>query len=199
MRLQTMAKVIVGAVMMVALGISGSIMAQSKMAAPSAADTVLKPADLEKKFPATVYYLGQTAPVQMRNTGGVKFADGHSMMAGLVDTSGYSSGVAAKYQGYLITEVPLKIDGKHLPAGAYGFGFLGGDKFLVTDLGGHDVLTAQSATDAAMSRPRPLIVAVDPSGGFRLYSGRTCVHFSRSVSSPAGSPPSANHGQHGAE
>ena len=64
------------------------------------------------------------------------------MLASLVDTSGYSSGVAAKYQGYLITEVPLKIGGKLLPAGAYGIGFLGGDKFLVTDLGGGDVLTA---------------------------------------------------------
>lgn len=173
MRLQVMTKLMVGAAMMAALGPSGWMVAQS------GANTVLKPADLVKLFPATVYYCGQTAPVQMRNTGGVKFADGHYVLAGLVDTSGYSSGLAAKYQGYLIAEVPLTIGGKHLPAGAYGFGFLDGGKFLVTDLGGHDVLSAHSATDAAMSRPRPLEVTVDPAGGFRLYAGRAYVEFSR--------------------
>jgi len=51
------------------------------------------------------------------------------VLAGLVDTSGYSTGVASKYQGYLITEVPLKIGGKRLPAGAYGFGFLDAASF----------------------------------------------------------------------
>jgi hypothetical protein len=140
---------------------------------------VLGPADLEKMFPATVYYSGQTAPAQLRNSGGVKFADGHFVLSALVDTSGYSTGVAAKYQGYLIAEVPIKIDGKTLAAGAYGFGFLDGGKFLVTDLGGHDVLTAHTAADTAMNRPRPLQVVADPAGGFRLYVGRSYVHFDR--------------------
>ncbi len=173
MRLQAMAKMIMSAAMMVALGMSGSVAAQS------AADTVLKSADLAKQFPPSVYYVGQTAPVQMRNTGGVKFADGHYVLAGLVDTSGYSSGVAAKYQGYLIVEVPITIGGQKLPAGAYGFGFLDGGKFLVTDLGGNDVLTASSANDAALTRPRPLQVTTDPAGGFRLYAGKAYVQFSR--------------------
>lgn len=173
MRFQAMAKVIMGAAMMVALGVSGSVAAQA------GAGTVLKPADLAKQFPPSVYYLGQTAPVQMRNTGGVKFADGHYVLAGLVDTSGYSNGVAAKYQGYLITEVPITIGGQKLPAGAYGFGFLDGGKFLVTDLGGSDVLAAPSAKDAAIARPRPLEVTTDPAGGFRLYAGRAYVQFSR--------------------
>jgi hypothetical protein len=117
--------------------------------------------------------------VQIRNSGGVKFADGHYMLASLVDTSGYSTGVAAKYQGYFIAEIPLKIGGKLLPAGAYGIGFLGGDKFLVTDLGGSDVLTEHSSTDAAMTRPRPLQVTVDAAGGYRLYAGRSYVQFDR--------------------
>jgi hypothetical protein len=173
MRLQAMAKVIVGAAMMAALGMSGS------MAAQAGADTVLKAVELQKLFPPSVYYLGQTAPVQLRNTGGVKLADGHYVLAGLVDTSGYSTGVAAKYQGYLIAEVPITIGGQHLPAGAYGFGFLSGDKFLVTDLGGADVLTASSTNDAKLARPRPLTVSADPDGGFRLYAGRKYVQFSR--------------------
>ncbi len=173
MHLQAMARVLAGATIMAALGASGWLAAQP------GANTLLKPADLEKLLPATVYYCGQSAPVQIRNSGGVKFGDGHYVLASLVDTSGYSSGVAAKYQGYLIAEVPLKIEGKLLPAGAYGFGFLDGDRFLVTDLGGHDVLTAHSAKDTDKARPRPLEVTDAPTGGFRLYAGRSYVHFSR--------------------
>jgi len=173
MRLQAMTRILAGATIMAALGSSGWVAAQSGV------NTVLKAADLEKLFPATVYYCGQSAPAQLRNSGGVKFADGHYVLASLVDTSGYSTGVAAKYEGYLITEVPLVIGGKHLPAGAYGFGFLDGDRFVVTDLGGKDVLTAHSVKDADMTRPRPLDVTDDPAGGFRLYVGRSYVHFGR--------------------
>jgi len=173
MRLQAMTRVLAGATIMAALGGSGWVAAQSGV------NTVLKPADLEKLFPATVYYCGQSAPAQLRNSGGVKFGDNHYVLASLVDTSGYSTGVAAKYQGYLIAEVPIIIGGKHLPAGAYGFGFLDGDRFVVTDLGGKDVFTAHSAKDADLTRPRPLDVTDDPAGGFRLYAGRSYVHFGR--------------------
>ncbi len=173
MRLKAMTRVLAGVAIVVAMGASGWVAAQA------GANTVLKPADLEKLFPATVYYVGQSAPTQLRNSGGVKFADGHYALASLVDTSGYASGVAAKYQGYLITEVPLTIEGKRLPVGAYGFGFLDGDRFLITDLGGHDVLAAHSAKDSDKARPRPLEVTDAPAGGFRLYSGRSYVHFSR--------------------
>jgi hypothetical protein len=173
MRLQILGRVVAAATIMAALGASGWLTAQSGVS------TVLKPADVEKLLPATVYYCGQSAPVQIRNSGGVKFADGHYVLAGLVDTSGYSSGVAAKYQGYLIAEVPLKIGGKTLAAGAYGFGFVADNKFIVTDLGGGDVLTAHSATDEAMTRPRPLQVTLDAAGGYRLYVGRSYVQFDR--------------------
>ncbi len=172
MRMQAMARVLASAAV-VALGASSWAMAQA------GSNTVLKPADLEKLFPATVYYCGQSAPAQLRNSGGVKFANGHYVLASLVDTSGYSTGVAAKYQGYLITEVSLTIEGKRLPAGAYGFGFLDNDRLVVTDLGGNDVLTAHSMKDTAMTRPRPLEVTDDPAGGFRLYAGRSYVHFAR--------------------
>ena len=152
------------------------------LSAQTAGETVLKPTEVEKLFPATVYYAGQTAPAQIRNSGGVKFADGHYVLASLVDTAGYSSAVAAKYQGYLITEVPLQIGGKRLAAGAYGIGFVSASNFVVTDLGGKDVITSQSTTDSAMARPRPLQVTADPAGGIRLYAGRSYVHITRSGS-----------------
>ena len=142
-------------------------------------DTVLKPADTQKLLPAAVYYKAQSAPTQLRNSGGVKFADGYYLLATLVDTSGYSSDIQAKYQAYFITEVPIKIGGKDLPAGIYGVGFIGGDKFIVTDVGAHDLFTVSSLTDEAFKRPTPLQVQVDPAGGFRLYEGRRYVVFSR--------------------
>jgi hypothetical protein len=138
-------------------------------------DTILKPADTQKLLAPAVYYKGQSAPTQLRNSGGVKFSDGSYVLATLVDTSGYSSDVQAKYQAYFITEVALKIGGQSLPAGIYGVGFIGGDKFVVTDVGAHDVFTVDSATDQAMKRPMPLQVTTDPSGGFRLYSGRRYI------------------------
>jgi len=152
--------------------------APGMMKAQAAGDTVLKPADLQKLLPAAVYYRGQTATTQLRNSGGVKFADGYYVLATMADTSGYSSEVASKYQAYFIAEVPIKVNGQSLAAGVYGIGFVGG-KFLVTDVGGHDVLTANVAQDANLKRPLPLEVKADPAGGYRIYAGRKYVNFSR--------------------
>jgi hypothetical protein len=158
-------------------------MAAAMMAAPGAAqaqgnDTVLKPADIQKLLPASVYYKGQSATTQLRNSGGVKYADGSFVLVTLVDTSGYSTSVAGKYQAYFITEIPLKVGGKKLAAGVYGAGFVG-DKFVVTDVGAHDVLTVTAGEDAGLKRPVPLQVVADAAGGFRLYAGRKYVSFSR--------------------
>ena len=142
-------------------------------------DTVLKPADTQKLLPSSVYYKAQSAPTQLRNSGGVKFSDGFYVLATLVDTSGYSSDVAAKYQAYFITEIPLKFGSQTLPAGIYGVGFIPGDKFVVIDVGAHDVFTVGSQTDEAIKRPTPLQFMADPSGGFRFYEGRKFVKFSK--------------------
>jgi hypothetical protein len=152
--------------------------APGMMKAQAAADTVLKPADMEKLVPASVYYRGQAATTQVRNSGGIKFADGYYLLTYMVDTSGYSSDIAAKYQAYFITEVPIKVVGKPLPAGIYGIGFVGG-KFIVTDVGGHDVLTAATGSDPALKRPVPLAIAPNPAGGYRLYAGRKFVTISK--------------------
>jgi hypothetical protein len=159
-------------------------MALALMASPMATlaqsgSTVLKPAELQKLLPASVYYKGQSATTQLRNSGGVKFADGYFVLATLVDTSGYSTDIQAKYSAYFIAEIPIKIGGQSLQPGVYGVGFIADDKFVVTDVGAHDLVTVSSSTDAEMKRPTPLQVAADPAGGFRLYSGRRYVVFSR--------------------
>jgi hypothetical protein len=154
---------------------------QTPPAATPEPEAILKPAEVSPKLlPEKVFFRGQSAPVQQRNSGGVRFADGYSFLIGLVDNSGYSTGVREKYQGYLITEVPLEIAGHTLKPGAYGCGFLEGNKFVVMDVGGNDVLSGTSTKDAEMKRPTPLqVLAAKDTGKYRLYHGREYVEFSR--------------------
>jgi len=163
----------------VAAALALAVLASPVSMIAQAGDTILKPADTQKLLPASVYYKAQSTPTQWRNSTGVKFADGFYLLATMVDTSGYSSDVAAKYQAYFITEIPIKIGGQSLPAGVYGVGFVDGGKFIVTDVGAHDVMTASSATDEGLKRPMPLQIIADPTGGFRLYGGRKYVVLTR--------------------
>ncbi len=144
-------------------------------------DVILKPSDITPKlFPDSVFFRGQSAPVQMRNTGGVHFADDVYMLAGMVDNSGYSSGLRQKYQAYLLTEVPLQFGGQTLKPGAYGFGFLEGNKFIVLDLGANELFQIASQRDADIKRPTPFqIASTSEAGKFRLYMGREFVEFAR--------------------
>ena len=150
-----------------------------KSAAPQP-EAVLRPSDTASLLPPAVFYRGQSGTVQSRNSGGVRFADGALMLATLVDTSGYSSTVTQKYQAYLLTEVPLAIGGHSLPPGAYGFGFIAGNKFVLMDIGGHDLLTATYDHDSVLRRPTPLqVLPSEAAGQYRLCSGRNYVTFSR--------------------
>jgi hypothetical protein len=153
-------------------GFPGGMHAQSS-------GTVLKAAELQALIPASVFYRGQSATTQLRNSGGVKFSDGYFVLSVLVDTGGYSTSVAEKYQAYFINEVPITIGGQKLPAGVYGVGFVADNKFIVTDVGGHDVFMVADSTDNDLKRPMPLQVTSDAGGGFRLYKGRQYVSFSR--------------------
>lgn len=162
-----------------ALLLSAALLVTGVAAMAQGSDTVLKASDAQKLLPASVFFRGQSATTQLRNSGGVKFADGYFVLTAAVDTSGYSTDVQAKYQDYFITEVPISIGGHALAPGAYGIGFIGGDKFIVLDIGGHDLFTVDSKTDAELKRPMPLMVTADPAGGFKLYSGRRFVSFKR--------------------
>jgi len=112
----------------------------SAVAAPPGTESALKASDITNKiFPDQVFFRGQVAPVQMRNAGGIRFSDDFYALTSLVDNSGYSSDIRQKYQAYLITEVTLTIGGQKLAPGAYGIGFLTGNKFVVMDIGAHDL------------------------------------------------------------
>jgi hypothetical protein len=165
-----------------ALLLLGAIMSLSAClpaVAQSASPTILKSDELTKLVPATVFFRGQVASVQARNAGGVKMPDGMLVLSALVDTSGYSTAVQQKYQAYFITEVPLTIAGQVLRPGAYGVGFVADNKFLVMDLGAHDLFTTASTRDAELKRPMPLqILAGATPDQFRLYVNRNYIVFS---------------------
>jgi hypothetical protein len=118
--------------------------------------------------------------VQDRNTGGVRYANRFLVLAAVVDSSGYSTSLKEKYQAYLINEVPVEIGGQTLKPGAYGFGFLEGNKFVVMDIGANDVLQVGSTKDTEIKRPLPLqFTASTETGKYRLCHGREYVEFHR--------------------
>src|SRR5258708_22349639 len=103
-------------------------------------DTVLKASDIKTKlFPESVFFRGQTAPAQMRNTGGIHFSDDFYMLAGLVDNFGYSTRIREKYQAELITEAALQFGAQSLKPRAYGAGFIVGGKFVGLAFGGNEL------------------------------------------------------------
>jgi hypothetical protein len=179
--LQRRVSLVLSVVALLALPLSAARVALDASQAAAGKETILKASDITPKiFPETVFYRGRVATVQMRNTGGVHFADDLYVLAGLVDVSGYSSSVREKYQGYFFTEVPVDINGKALEPGAYGIGFVQGSKFIVTDLGSHNLLEVPSKKDAELKTPMPLQVVAAPEGGsYRLYLGRDYVTLKR--------------------
>jgi hypothetical protein len=147
--------------------------------ASDSSEKALKASDITAKvLPDKVFFRGQVASVQTRNSGGVHFSDDAYVLAALVDSSGYSSDIRQKYQGYLMTECALDLGGQKLVPGAYGFGFVGG-KLIVMDLGAHDLLSIASSKDADLKRPIPLQIVATAPGKYRLYVGREYVDFSR--------------------
>ena len=136
-------------------------------------------------MPATVFYRGQSAPIQARNSAGLRLRGDRLVLAAMVDTSGYSTGVAATYQAYLITEVPLRVGDQTLRPGAYGFGFLdahgrGPDQMVVLDIGGNELFRTQTTRAPDLNRPTPLQILPDPTSpdSVRLFLGRSFVSLS---------------------
>jgi hypothetical protein len=153
---------------------------QDNSAATTNGARTLTAMEAAKFLPGAVFFGGQSAPIQARNSGGVQFNKDTLFLVTLVDTAGYSSSVQEKYQAYLITETSIDIDGHRLSPGAYGCGFVAGNTFIVMDIGGHDLFSVPSARDVTLHRPTPLQVLPAPDGiGYRLYVGRDYVDFAQ--------------------
>jgi hypothetical protein len=140
------------------------------------AGVILSGPQLARVTPTSFYYVGQSAPTQMRNTAAVRFGTKRFVVAGMVDTSGYSTEIQATYQGFFITDSPISINGSELGTGAYGFGF-SADKMNIFDVGGNSLLSVNATKDSDLKRPRPLMM-MKAADGVRLYSGRSYVVIS---------------------
>lgn len=146
-------------------------------AAPALAQdgtVILSGSDLTRVVPTSFYFQGLSASTQMRNSAAVRFGDKRYVVVGLVDTSGYAADVRAKYEGFFITDSPIKINGSDLGTGAYGFGFSDAGKMQILDLAGNEILSVATAKDAELKRPRPLMMSKS-GDGVRLFSGKDYV------------------------
>lgn len=132
---------------------------------------VLAGSELSRVVPPGFYFQGLSAPTQMRNSAAARWEKDRHVIAGLVDTSGYSADVREKYQGFLITDSDITIGGKTLKSGAYGFGFSNDEKLNIMDLAGNQIVSVSTSKDSKLRRPRPLMMAKSDEG-VRLYSGK---------------------------
>src|SRR2546425_3477912 len=121
---------------------------------------VLAGAELSRVVPPGFYFQGLSAPTQMRNSAAARLGKNRYVIAGLVDTSGYAADVRAKYEGFLISDSPITINGSDLGIGAYGFGFSNDGKLNILDLAGKEILSVSTTKDTALKRPRPLMMTM---------------------------------------
>ncbi len=135
---------------------------------------VLTDAALKRIVPSSFYFAGQSAETQMRNAAAARVGKDRFVIVGLVDTSGYSTEIIGKYEGFLITDSPVKIGGQTLNTGAYGFGFAKNGKVNIFDLSSKQILSVKTTEDAEMKRPRPLTM-VKTDAGIKLYKGKIYV------------------------
>ncbi len=156
---------------------------QAPQVAPPGAPVVLAEKELAAVVPAGFFYSGRSAPTQARNSAAARLPRNRYVLAGIVDTSGYSADVRETYQGFFIADSRVNVGSGTLAPGAYGFGFTDDGNFTVTDVGGNKLLAVPSAQDAAQTRPRPLMMTVS-GGKLRLYGGRRYVEIGTAPAEP---------------
>ena len=159
------------AVLVVSLAFAA--VAQNAPAAP----TVVNEAGLKKVVPETYFFRGLSATSQLRNSAAIHFPDDFYVIIGLVDTSGYSSDIKAKYIGLFITEKKLSFDGgTTLAPGQYGMGYTADGKFHILNVAGDELLVTDIKIDDKLARPQPLKVVLDGTAA-KLYLGKKYISF----------------------
>jgi len=135
---------------------------------------ILGETELERIVPSSFYFAGQSAPTQMRNAAAARLGKDRFVIVGLVDTSGYSAEISGKYEGFFITDSPIRLGNKNLAPGAYGFGFSKQNKVNILQLNADRLLSVPAPSDPRLERPRPLQM-IAARNGIRLYHGRNYV------------------------
>ncbi len=144
--------------------------------APAQAQEKLEGKAFDSAVVKDFYLEGNAIPVQKRNTVVLKGTDGKRLVFGLIDTTGYSAEIQAKYVGMMIVERKVTVGGAAVAPGAYGIGLHkptppeGPGHLMIYDVGGTKVAEAPAQYDKALAQPVPLQVA-----NGRLYVGRHWV------------------------
>ena len=154
--------------------VTGLCVSVSLVFAQSEKPAVLTADQLKQAVPSVYFFRGQSATVQIRNSGGLRVGKDSLVLAALVDTGGYATDVKQKYQGLFISEVKLNVGGSSLAPGEYGFGFNADGKFRVMDVAANDLFATDIKNDNDLKHPVPLKL-VEESGEYRLYAGRKYV------------------------
>jgi hypothetical protein len=134
--------------------------------------------------PGDFYLEGNRIPVQKRNSALLKNAKGSRVVVGLIDTTGYSSQIKAKYVGFLITETHVSVCGTALGVGSYGFGLErpaatsnGDATFRIYNQAGEKLGECAAKKDDSVKQPKPLGVTTDKTGPARIYLGKYVVEI----------------------
>ena len=135
---------------------------------------VLSQTAAAKVVPTSFYFAGLSAETQARNSAAARIGENRYVIAGLVDTSGYSTEISGKYEGFFITDSPINFGDKELNTGAYGFGFSKDGKVNIFDLSSKLIFSVATVNDPEMKRPRPLLMTSDDKG-VRFYKGKSYV------------------------
>ena len=132
----------------------------------------------DSALPKDFYLEGNAIPTAKRNAVMVHLPSGSRALFSLIDTSGYSADIIAKYIGMIITEGDVSICGQNVGVGSYGFGWSrpgtgvdGPGKFSLYNQAGGKVTECVTPRDAKLKQPRPLQMVVSGAAA-KLYYGR---------------------------
>jgi hypothetical protein len=134
--------------------------------------------------PGDFYLEGNRIPTERRNSALLKNAKGSRVVVGLIDTTGYSSQIKAKYTGFLITETSISFGGVTLGVGSYGIGLdspaspsTADATFKIYDQAGTKVGEGTAKRDESVKQPKPLGVAVEVGKPTKILFGRFGVEI----------------------
>ena len=134
--------------------------------------------------PGDFYLEGNRIPVEKRNSALLKNAKGSRVVLGLIDTTGYSSQIKAKYAGFLITETHVSVCGTGLGVGSYGFGLErpaatsnADATFRVYNQAGEKLGECAAKKDDSVKQPKPLGVTADKAGSAKIYLGKYVIEI----------------------
>ncbi len=175
---------------MTKLGVLLSLMTAAILVGPAASPASAQHAfeivtgkPFDSAMPKDFYLEGNAIPTAKRNAAMLHLPSGARALFSLIDTSGYSADIIAKYVGMIITEGDLNICGQKVGVGSYGFGWThpatgvdGPGKFFLYNQAGAKITECATPRDAKLKQPRPLQVVVSQSTA-KLYYGRHYVEL----------------------